>query len=103
MFRLLSYTTEDHLSRGGTSHSGRGPPISILSQENAPQLCPRVNLMETIPQVRVLLESQVTLVCVKLTKANQPTGKDGLHPPLHPPSPGVPLHARPGELVVWRA
>ena len=32
---LLSYTTEDHLSKGGTTHSGLGHPTSIINQENS--------------------------------------------------------------------
>lgn len=31
---LLSYTTQDHLSSDGTTHSGMGPPTSIINQEN---------------------------------------------------------------------
>jgi hypothetical protein len=27
LLRLLSYRTQDHLPRGGTTHSGLGPPL----------------------------------------------------------------------------
>jgi hypothetical protein len=37
LLSLLSYTTQDHLLRGGTTHSGLGPPPSVINQENAPQ------------------------------------------------------------------
>lgn len=41
---LVSYTRQDHLLPGdGTSHSGLDPPTLIISQENAPQVCPLVN------------------------------------------------------------
>jgi hypothetical protein len=30
---LLSYTTQNHLRRDGTAHSGMGPPVSITNQD----------------------------------------------------------------------
>lgn len=39
----LSFSSQDHLPRGGTMH--RGPPTSIINQANAPQ----VNLREANP------------------------------------------------------
>lgn len=30
----LSYATQDYMHRGCTAHSGLGPPISIINQEN---------------------------------------------------------------------
>ena len=35
---LLPYTTEDQLPRGGTALSGLGSPLSVLTQENEPQM-----------------------------------------------------------------
>jgi hypothetical protein len=32
------YTTQDHLPRDGTAHSGLSPPTSIIDQENVPDL-----------------------------------------------------------------
>lgn len=34
----LLYTTQDHLPRLSTTHSGVRPPTSIISQENVPQM-----------------------------------------------------------------
>lgn len=48
--------------RNGTSHSGLGPPSSIVYQEDAPQTCPQTSLMVASPQVKFLLSR-----CVKLT------------------------------------
>lgn len=42
------------LHRGETTHSGLGPAISITNHENSLLTCPKVNLMETFPQMRVL-------------------------------------------------
>lgn len=33
----LPYTTQNHLPRGGTTHSELGPSTPIINQENAPQ------------------------------------------------------------------
>jgi hypothetical protein len=33
---MLSYRTQNHLPRGGTTHCGLGLPTSIIHQENAP-------------------------------------------------------------------
>jgi hypothetical protein len=35
LLSLLSYSTGDHQSRSGTSHSDLGPPTSIINQENS--------------------------------------------------------------------
>lgn len=39
LLSLCSYTIQDHLSKGGTSHSGLGPPSSLTNQEHAAQIC----------------------------------------------------------------
>ena len=53
--------TQDHLPRGGTTHSGLGPPIPIINQENASWVYPQ--------QVfRWGSCSQVTLAGDKLTR-----------------------------------
>jgi len=36
--RPLSYTTQDHLPRGGNAHMGLGPPASITNRENSHQI-----------------------------------------------------------------
>jgi hypothetical protein len=41
------YTTQDHLPRNGTAHSGLSPLTSITDQGNTPQICPQANLMDT--------------------------------------------------------
>lgn len=57
---------------GGSTHSALGPPASIMNQENDPQTRPQANTIEALPQLGVP-SSQITLICVKLTKANQYT------------------------------
>ena len=42
-FQLLPYTTQAHLPRNGSVHSGLGPPTSISNQENVSQTCPQAN------------------------------------------------------------
>jgi hypothetical protein len=66
MFILLSYTSQNHLAGDGTAHSGLGP-TSNINQKNAPQISLQASLMEAFFSVEVL-SSQVTLVCVKLTR-----------------------------------
>lgn len=34
LLSLLSYRTQDHQLRNGTSHNGLGPPPSMINQEN---------------------------------------------------------------------
>ena len=48
LLSLLSYTTQDHLSRGATNHSGLDPPASTINEENHPQGCSHSNLMEAV-------------------------------------------------------
>jgi len=50
LLSLLSYRTQDHQPRDGTTHNGLGPPTLITSWENALQL----DLKETFPQGRLL-------------------------------------------------
>ena len=45
---LLSYRTQDHQVRDGTTHNGLGPPPLITNKENALQL----DLMEAFSQLR---------------------------------------------------
>ena len=47
---LLSYRTQDHPLRGGTTHNGLGPPPLITNKENASQL----HLQGTLSQLRRL-------------------------------------------------
>lgn len=47
-------------------HSGQGPPISIISQENAPTDLPTCQFVGDISPIAIL-SSQTTLACVKLT------------------------------------
>ena len=37
---------------GDITHSGWDPPMSIINQESAPQTCPRINLIESLSQLR---------------------------------------------------
>jgi hypothetical protein len=34
LLSLLSYITQNHLLRGGATHNGLGPPLSMINQEN---------------------------------------------------------------------
>ena len=43
---LLSYTAQTYPPRDGAAHSGLGPPTSIITQDNTPQIWPQANLME---------------------------------------------------------
>lgn len=40
-----------------------GPPIPIMSQENAPQTCVQANLMEALPQLTVPYTQMTLGVC----------------------------------------
>ena len=51
---LCLFRNHAHLLRGGTAHSGLCPSTSTINQENGPQICPPVNLMDTFSQLRVL-------------------------------------------------
>ena len=44
----FSCRTQDHEPRGGTAHSGLGPPTVVIDQENAPGAHPQVGLMEAL-------------------------------------------------------
>lgn len=54
---LLSLATQDNMPRGGSAHSGLGPLISIINQENDTQIYPQDPLMEAILQFHFLDES----------------------------------------------
>ena len=51
LLNLLSYRTQDHQPRDGTTHNGLDPPPLITHRANALQL----ELMEAFPQLRLLL------------------------------------------------
>lgn len=51
LFPLICLATQDHLPRDRTTHSGLDPHTSVINQENAPQICPHVHLMEAILQL----------------------------------------------------
>jgi hypothetical protein len=40
LLSLLSYTTQNHLPRGGSPYSGLGLS-TLINQENVPQTCPQ--------------------------------------------------------------
>lgn len=46
---MLSYTTLDLHSRGGSTHSDPDLPASIINPENVPQTYPGEDLMEVTP------------------------------------------------------
>lgn len=69
---LLSYT-QDHLPSDGVTHSGLGPPTSVINQEKPTDL-PMGHLDGSNFSVESP-SSQATRVSVKLTKTNQLTGK----------------------------
>jgi hypothetical protein len=60
---LLSYPTQHHLPRGGTTYSGLGPPISISNQENVPKGLSTVQSDEGTFSI-VIPSSHMTLACV---------------------------------------
>ena len=73
---LLAHSSASHSSgflitpRGGTTHSGLGPPTnptSVINQENAPQTQLQASLMVEFVSGEGP-SSQVTLACVELTK-----------------------------------
>jgi hypothetical protein len=45
LLRLLSYTFQDHLPKGGTTHSVLGPFTSIINQQSALHTCLQANLL----------------------------------------------------------
>lgn len=51
----LSYLTQDHEPRGGTTHSELGPATSFTSEESGPQTCPQASPVRFSPQLRLLL------------------------------------------------
>lgn len=63
---LLGYLKCTTLLRDGTTHSGVGPPTSIISEENAPKDMPLYQsiMIKTIHHLEL---SQITLGCVRLT------------------------------------
>ena len=54
--------------RSSNTYSGLGLPTSITGQENAPQTCLQINLMQTFSQLRLL--PFWWLICIKLTIKN---------------------------------
>lgn len=58
-FIYLAYTSQVHLPRNGTAHSGLSPTLLMSSQENAQDM-PTANLIEEILHLRFPL-----LKCVK--------------------------------------
>ena len=65
LLSLLSHTTQDHPSRGGTTHRRLGPPTSVINQEKAPTGMPTGQVDRGISSVEVP-SSQTTLTCIKL-------------------------------------
>lgn len=49
--------------KNGTTHSGLGPRVSIISPENATLSCPQPKLIEAVLQLRIPLTR-----CIQLTK-----------------------------------
>lgn len=66
VLRLLSNIIQDHFPKGCTAHSGLGPPISIIYQENALQTWLQANLKTVLSQFESS-SSQMVLYCAKLT------------------------------------
>jgi hypothetical protein len=65
LFSLLSYRTQDHQPRDGTTHNVLGPPTSIINQENGPTDLPTGNLMEVFSQLNLLFPE---VSCVTVTE-----------------------------------
>lgn len=51
IFILLSCLIQNHLLREDTAHSGMGSPTSTIIQENAPQICIQVILIEAFSHI----------------------------------------------------
>lgn len=50
---LCFYTIHDHLHSGSTTHSGLGPPTSIISWEPVPIGYPQASLLRTFSELRL--------------------------------------------------
>lgn len=50
----LSYIAQVNLLRDGTAHSGLSCSTTINKQEIVAEICPRTNLIKSIPQVSFL-------------------------------------------------
>lgn len=72
-FSLLSHTSQGYFCRGGTSHSGPSPSISIISQENASQAFLKAMLIGRVSTA--VPSSQMPLACVRDSKA-KPTYRE---------------------------
>jgi hypothetical protein len=55
LLSLLSYRTQDHQPRDGTTHSEQDLPTSIINQENALQAFSQANLREAFSPLKLLL------------------------------------------------
>jgi hypothetical protein len=66
---LPSYSTQDHLPSGGTTHNELGPPTSVISQENLPQTCSQAELVESALQMSFTLPKGVRLT-IKISHHN---------------------------------
>lgn len=69
-FLSFSYTTLDHLHRGGTTHNGRGPPTSIIYQGNSWEVSCEPYAV-TSSQFRVLFPNDSSLC--QVTQSSQHT------------------------------
>lgn len=70
LFSLLSYTTQGHLPRVGTTYRGLGSPTSISNQENARQTCLLTSFMEVFSQLRAPFPKYSSLCQVDIKPAN---------------------------------
>lgn len=69
---LLSYTIQNQLSRGGSTYSDLGLPLSVINQENAPKALPTGQSDEDNSSVETSF-SLVTLDYITLTNISQHT------------------------------
>lgn len=53
MLSSIACTNQAHVPRGGATHSGMGPPIPIISQNNLSQVWLQANLIWAIPQLKL--------------------------------------------------
>lgn len=67
--RLRCYSTQDHHLRDGTVHSGLDFPMSIISQENAPQACPQATLVGLFSQLQASSKGLSSLFQVNINLA----------------------------------
>lgn len=76
LLSLLSYTSQDHLPRNGTTHNGRGPPTAITNQDN--ESSKGFHTGQSYGDIFSvgILSSYITLKCIKLANETETTDQN---------------------------